>query len=580
MVREGENVPFSDPANQLNPAEVHHLDQQLLEGKRDLSGLDQKELHTRLLETIRTNGTRRTLSQFHVHNLLWAYFMEEFDQSRSDSQPVGWEILPEQDPGLPPRLIQFGVGITLQTNTKTKDPRPFQEIAEPLLEIKNCYSHRRKSNTKLESPKSNPYFGMVWRELTTLRHADSRQMIEKGYRAYKPWEKEMERILGFSIEDAVYYTQKIGEGMTARLEGVENEIAKWTPSLLNFSEEAIERADEKMWVPKSVLHEWCDDGPRFHNLLTRLSVTPGTVNNFQSPLDINPLEKTPFIQIKDEYMLPLPRTLMYAIANTFYYDFISSDFNGEFQLQLGDWLENWSRDCLSKIFADSEIISNYTYEHEGERVEGDILVLHENQAIVIECKAKKLTAETRKGNFGGMDKIKRDVRNGIGRAYQQADRLVSELKSRDIIEINEADGTTVRLNESDIDEFVRWVILGESYGGIATRDFAKILDIRPTPYVCDIFDLQVLTEILTNPAQLLHYINQRTYQTEVQIQRIGDNYPNTDIYSSDEVDYLNVYNRNNGQFPPGVRRITGAGDELRRETIERLEHEGEFQYIP
>ncbi|WP_128081413.1 hypothetical protein [Haloferax sp. ATB1] len=573
-----EGPPFANSPDHLDPSEFHRRDDRLRRGNHPLANADRDEILTSLLRTIRANGTRRTLTQFYVHNLLRMNLLRHADQSRTTSNPTGLEISPEQDPGLPPRLIQFGVGAALRTDAETTDAQSFEQIATHLLEIKNWYARQGGSLLPLDSPMADPYFGMVWRELTTLRHASGFQMLEKGYRAYKPWEQEMEKLLGFSIEDAVYYTRELTNWITPRLEGQDKEVARWCPSLLDFSQKAIDLTDEAVWVPEETLVDWCDDSPRFHKFLDRLTVVPGAVSGFRTPVDVNPLERAPLVRTGDEYLLPLPRTVLYALANTFYYDLIGSEYQGAFQLQFGDWLEEWTVDCLSKTFSEDDIIQNYTYEYDGEDVEGDILILRDDEPIVIECKGKKLRAETRKGNFGGIDAIKEDIERGIGDAYHQANRLVTGVQSGQITEIETSDGTTVGLEPSSLEDARRWLVLGESYGSIATRDFAKILDMSPVPYVCDIYDLQVLTEVLETPERLLHYVRQRTRQTTVQLRRPGTQYANSKTFSSDEVDYLAVYRRNGWEFPPGAQRITGAGDNLREDAIDSIMDRGEFRF--
>ncbi|WP_435093381.1 hypothetical protein [Halorubrum sp. N11] len=452
------------------------------------------------------------------------------------------------------------------------------DIAAHLLELKNWYTRQRSTSFPIDSPKAEPYFGLAFRELTTLRHADGFQMLEKAYRAYKPWETEMEEQLGFSIEDAVYFTRELTDSMSSRLEGEELEVAKWSPSLLDFSQKAIDLTEDMVWASEETLVDWCVDTPRFYNFLDRLMIKQGSDSGFRTVLDINPLERAPFIKSKGEYLLPLPRTLLYALANTFYYDLIGSKYEGEFHLRFGDWLEQWTVDCLTDIFAKEEIIQNYTYEYEGEKVEGDILILHDAEPVVVECKAKKLRAGTRKGHLGGVDVIKEDTKRGIGKAYDQADRLVSGVQSGQINQIKKSDGSPIDLNPASFKNAYRWIVLGESYGGIATRDFAKILDISPVPYVCDIYDLQILTEVLDTPERLVHYVHRRSRQTTVQTRLSGTQYMNSEIFSSDEIDYLAVYKRNGWNFPHGAKRITGAGDQLREDTIDAIMDSEKFRF--
>jgi len=572
-----EEPPFENTPDHLDPTEVHKLDDRLWR-EHSPAGPNRDAIRSSLLETIRANGTRRTLLQFHTHLLLRNKLLEHVEQTRDDADPDELDISREQDPGLPPRLVDFGVGITLRTNTETTDRQSFEQIARHLLALKNWYGRNGGWNHSVDSPLANPYYSMVFRELTTFRHADSHQLLEKGYRAYKQWEEFMEATLGFSIEDAVFYTVNLAENINPRLVDQQAEVAKWSPSLLNFSQRAIDLTAEAVLISEETLLDWLDESTRCEAFLNRMSITPGSVEEFETPVDVNPLEKTPLIRIDRGYLPPLPRNLQYAIGNTFYYDLIDSELSGEFQLQWGEWLEEWTVNCLKTQFSQSEIIRNYTYEYDGEDVEGDILILHDEKAIVIECKGKTLSAETRKGNFGGIEALSNELQQGIGKAYHQADRLVNGVQSGRIAKIETEDDDTIDLEPSQFDTVCRWLVLGESYGSIATRDFAKILDMSPIPYVCDIFDLQILTEVLETPGQLLHYVTRRTHQTTEQLRRPHTPYTNSKIYSPDEIDYMGVYDRNNGKFPVGAKNILGAGDNLRSETISSLLEREEFRF--
>ncbi len=579
MAGQSDSLPHANPEQALNSSAAHELDESLIQNQHSLSGTEYRELISGLIDLVRKNGTRRTLSQIHAHLLVQQFLKERADQERADSNPRGEELTPDQDPGLPPQLVQFGIGVALMTDSQTSTPISFRQFAAHLFEVKNWFSRRRSTSLPLDSPEVDPFFEMAWRELTTLRHVNGEQLFEKAYRAYKPWEKEMEEMLGFSIEDAIFFSNNIVEGINPQFAGMREEVASWSNSLLDFSEKAIKKTDELVWLEKSELYDWCFKTDRFDSFLNRMSVEPGSVTNFTNPMEINPLEKSPFVKYKTEYLLPAPRSLPRSLATTFYYDLMGSDYRGQFQLEFGDWLEDWAVDCLEKLFPRSQILRNYKYTVGGEQVEGDILVISDDGVLVIECKGKKLRAETRMGEFGGIDEIKEDIRKGIGHAYEQADRLLRGVISGEVEKVHSQKGEIIELNQDDIEDAQRWILLGESYGAIATRDYAKILDVNPVPYVCDIFDLQVMAEALHDSSSLLKYINQRTRQTEVQIRYRSDQYPNTGTFSSDEIDYLAVFKRNGGQFPPKAERITGAGDLLREESIERLRDSKEFQFV-
>jgi len=579
------SLPHANPDDVLDPEAVQARHRALKTQEHPLLKQSPATLVSGLQQRIAENGTRRTLTQFYVHHLVRSYLQRQLPDADPPAEPMAPDSRPETDPGLPPGLLQFGIGIALQTDTETTTEHDFQTFVDYLLALLTWY-RQRANPVEIESTgKTNPYFNILWRELTTDRFVDGFQYLEKGYRAYKPWEDEMEALLGFSIEDAVYYTLQLREPLQENILGADKEVAQWARSLLSFSERALEIGAAVAWVDKDTLTAWCDDSSRFLAFLDRLSCDPGVSQEYVSPLDLNPLEQAPFIRSGSAYLLPFPRTLVFAIANTFYYDLIAAQDTGRFADRYGEWLETWTQDCLETVFDPSQVFANYTYECDGRTVEGDLLVLTEDlPPIVLECKAKTLSLATREGSLGGQAAIDAAAEQSIGRATEQAHRLVSGVQMGSISEVTTSDGRSISMSEQAFDEAIEWVVLGESYGPLATKGFARILDLPTTPFVCDVFDLQVILELLASPAALVDYLRRRIRLTETQYQLADDQfvaddqYPNLETKSPDEIDYLGLYERHGGGFPPAARHIVGAGDHRREDIIDQIRRRGGFEY--
>lgn len=538
---------------------------------------EEENLLEGLRQTIIKNGTRRTLTQLHAHNLLRFFVDQIRGRSRQSPSRGQFEMAAADDPGLPPRLIQFGAGFAFQIDAETSEELPFKEIADSLLQLLGWYS--RHSPRSLERWRADPTFGLLYREITTFRHAAGEQVLEKSYRVYKPWETEMEELLGFSIEDAIYYHDKIVQLFSDNQREAAEEIGQWTDSFLEFPDKALEITEKAVWLERNEIIESCDSSDRFQNLLDRLSASVGSPRGFMKPSEINPLEQTPFIKSGNEILAPFPRTTVFSLAKTFFYDFMDSEYSGNFQYKYGDWLEDWTHDCLSKIFDRQNIVRNYFYEYQGETVEGDILLRTGRELVVIECKAKQLTAATRRGNLGGSEDIVEDVEKGIGEAYSQISRTVEAVKSGALEEVENDCGDLMNIDNTQIEQIHRIVLLGESYGNIATRDFAKILDISPVPYVCDIFDLEIICEVLDTDTEFLQYVEERKKMTAHQLRNKSSSYAYKKIFASDEIDYLAVFNRNDCNFPDYSKNITGAGDGLREDSVDAIRERGEFKHF-
>lgn len=574
MTRRG-SPPYEESIDHLNLGESHR---RMIYLQRALpKDTEEEDLLEELREIITKNGTRRTLTQLHSHNLLRFYVDQIRGRSRQSPSLGQFEMAAADDPGLPPRLIQFGAGFAFQIDAETSEELPFKEVADALLRLLGWYS--RHSPRPLESEYADPTFGLLYREITTFRHAAGEQVLEKSYRVYKPWENEMEEILGFSIEDAIYYHDKIAQLFSDKQMEAAEEIGQWTDSFLEFPDKALEITEDAVWLEHTDIIESCDNSERLHNLLERLSSSVGSPQGFTKPSEINPLEQTPLIKNGNEFLAPFPRTTVFALAKTFFYDFMGSKYSGKFQYKYGDWLEDWTYDCLVKIFDRENIVRNYYYKYQGETVEGDILLWTGKDLIVIECKAKQLTAATRRGNLGGAEEIVDDVQKGIGKAYSQISRTIEAIQSGALQEVKNTHGDIMDIDNSQIDEIHRIILLGESYGNIATRDFAKILDMSPVPFVCDIFDLQIICEALDKETEFLQYIEERKKMTADQLRDKNSSYAYKKIFASDEIDYLAVFNRNDCNFPDYSKNITGAGDGLREDSVDALLEKGEFAHF-
>lgn len=95
------------------------------------------------------------------------------------------------------------------------------------------------------------------------------------------------------------------------------------------------------------------------------------------------------------------------------------------------------------------------------------------------------------------------------------------------------------LTIEDYPTYQPMVVVGEPYDSIATHLIDVIVDVSDVPpYVADIYDLQILTEVLNEPDRLKHYIQSRL-----------DLFEQRSIVSPDEIDYLGSYIENEDEFP-------------------------------
>lgn len=571
--------PYGEGIDHIDLTETHRRNNKIKAGLHELSDSGLDKLVGNLIRLFSKNGTKRSLTQLTTHAFLCANVLRKQSESVVDPLSRREVIQDEEDPGLPPRLIEYAIAVTLQTDTETTEPVPFDTIADNLLAILNWFSRAQDSQIGPKVGGNNlkilSAHAILHRQLSYRRFVDGRQYIEKAYRAYKPFELEMEESLGFSIEDVVYYTDSLGDLIIDQSARKAKDQLRYTDSLLNIDGELYDIGFDQLWVDRETLTEYCDGSDRFQSLLDRLTCSPDPSNAYRYPWEINPLRINPIIRYQEKYLLPVPGILAFAIAHTFYYDLIDMDVSGEFGDSLGDYLEEWTLECLRKVFQPDELSESVSYSSNGVQGESDVVVLQDSTLIVIECKSKKLTAETQKGEFGGLEVIEADLKQSIGEGYEQADRFISGVETGSITSVTMQDGQSASVNPDEIDTYIRCILLGEAFDSIATRDFAHFLEFDPIPYVLDIFDLQIITHVLDTPEQFVKYANGRIQLTEKQTNRNQYSYM-TDIHSPDEIDYLAYFLQKGGEFPSVRRNIMGAGDDLRDQSVTEMLEDGEM----
>jgi hypothetical protein len=572
--------PFDNGIDHVDLTEAHRLEDQIKLGYHPLSTADLEELIDGFLDITNQNGTKRSLTQLFSHAYQTTYIRHKQTEEQATLIRRG-RIPDEEDPGLPPRLVEYGVGLVLQRESQTTQPASFVELAEYLFAVPNWFS---RVHTSASPPRTSARWGkykashsLLFGQLTTRRFLDGRQFLEKAYRTYKPFEDQMLDRLGFTIEDAIYYHNFISDLVIERGERAATEQLRHTDSILDIDEEMLRIAEEQLWVEKETLVEYCDDTERFHNFLDRLSTSPGDVQELRYPWDINPLRIHPIINYERKYLLPFPRTLQFALAHTFYYDLIATETGGEFGDTLGTYLEDWAGECLEKIFDSDNVYRNVTYDTDGVKTESDIVVIHNSTLIVFECKSKKLTAKTRRGEFGGINAIEEDLRQSIGKGYTQADRLIRGIQQGTVTSLQAPDGGTIAVSDEKLDTYIRCIVLGESFDAIATRDFGRFLNVEALPYVLDIFDLQVITHILDDPEIFIRYVEGRIDQTTRQVNQ-RQYYLPANIHSPDEIDYMAFYKRQGMEFRSVLKDIVGMGDALREQAVGEMIEAGEMRF--
>ncbi|MBI2910127.1 MAG: hypothetical protein HYX92_21000 [Chloroflexi bacterium] len=120
---------------------------------------------------------------------------------------------------------------------------------------------------------------------------------------------------------------------------------------------------------------------------------PNTGEQGFEPYNLNPLINWPLIKLGDqEYVLPLPRYLLYRVSSGVYYELVRED-QGRFGGILGRAFEIYVGDILRDLPGVPELLPEQSYEIDGQKnVSCEWMIVDGESAVLIECKTRCLSA--------------------------------------------------------------------------------------------------------------------------------------------------------------------------------------------
>jgi hypothetical protein len=234
-------------------------------------------------------------------------------------------------------------------------------------------------------------------------------------------------------------------------------------------------------------------------------------DSHMAPWDYNTLYERPFVVRGRKYFLLLPVLVNQVLSDTFYYDLIAdtSYWKAEGEKKFGQALEAKSAELLRRVFPEHEVITNPEYPDGKEMC--DVLVLHDRNVFIIQCKTKRLRHESRTGR--SMSAIKEDMAKGIKESFAQAVRARNYLLSNRPAKIRDGKKEHSIDSKQISDIFLMSVTLRD-YQNLTTR----LANINPSlglfadnqyPWAISLFDLDTVTELIESPAVFIHYAKQR-----------------------------------------------------------------------
>jgi len=332
-----------------------------------------------------------------------------------------------------------------------------------------------------------------------------RDMALERYAADEAWLRTNK---GFSIADAQAVARAITDIHSVKVpkalrgfKGAASPYSSLLPAFAVTAEEVATHCAQPIETTRAVL--------------TALSTKAPSNLDFTSLGAFNLANACPIIALPDERYLALQT---YGIVESlydspFYWMIGDKPYRADASAHRGAFTEQFVAKRLRSVFGEHNVHCNVNIEGKSDRVsEMDVLVLFGDRAIIVQCKSKKMTLESRKGN----DKTLRDdFQKAVQDAYDQGLICARALGNQDLAFMAE-DGSKLQIPE-----------LRHVYIMCAVSDHYPVLTVQARqflnyetdavihpPLVADLFLIDVMAEMLASPLRLLSYIDRRVEYAE------------------------------------------------------------------
>lgn len=446
---------------------------------------------------------------------------------RDNTTSIGEELTSEAiiDRLLPERLIRTEistlVGLLVKNKIDFTLPAP-DDIQEMINQTQTLLgelhlslslpmrSHLKKTSTEINT---DPFsLGSVLREPIFYggESAYDFQYLEfarEKYCADNPW---LTKNKGFGIDDAEEVVRKIIEVHLSKLlshfENLRNTHPdNWTmlPAFIFNLADLVQGIKINPLIIK--------------NILTAFSFPVANRNEeFTALNEFNLANACPLIPLdNDQFLLFQHYSLAEALYESpFYWLNEDMEYSSEASKNRGEFVEKFSANKLKYIFGDKNVFMNLDiYDHKrpkkGHRGEIDVLVVFGDRAIILQAKSKRLTLGARKGN----DKfIQKDFASSIQDAYDQG-LLCAKLLSDENNILTDSNSNNIDIKRKFREIYI-FCVISDHYPALSFQasqflKWEQVDNIKP-PFIMDIFNLDVMSEMLQSPLFFLSYVNRRT----------------------------------------------------------------------
>lgn len=237
----------------------------------------------------------------------------------------------------------------------------------------------------------------------------------------------------------------------------------------------------------------------------------GDNSGFSEIGDFNAVAATPLIPTDRGSVLLFQHYAIYEALyeSPFFWMWNDKEYKQAAMDNRGAFAEKFAHRRLSAVFGQANVHANVNL-YKGKDIvgEADVLVVFSDRIIIVQAKAKKLTLAARKGNDG---QLKRDFAAAIQNASDQGWECANAILSGNC-RLEDSQGREIKLPDS-IKEIYPFCVVSDHYPALAfqAKQYLKYqtTNVIQSPFVMDVFLLDVLTEMLESPLRLLSYIQLR-----------------------------------------------------------------------
>lgn len=271
-------------------------------------------------------------------------------------------------------------------------------------------------------------------------------------------------------------------------------------------------------------------------------------SNFRGIESQNIVSEYPIIKIDDtRYFISSPILLSKAIYSRFYFVGIQDKKRCDlFSKHIGGALEETTKEYLESCFGnDNTFIGVKIESKRGNSIsDADVLCFCDDAAVIAQCKNKRLTVQSRKGD---MDAAATDFKKAIQDPYDQGCKLADAIKNGETLRFVSHDGKLIHVKKRITKVYII-CITSDYYQG---SKFQEILFAKRNNDFCltqmSIFDLELAVKYLFDPYDFIYFLHRRLAA-------------GTKIVTDNEINYLGYYLETDLAIPNKTDNLLIAND--------------------